>query len=99
MRDELLDTLCIKASKPRGRHPDKRLTAVSIRHAKPGRYADGNGLYLFVDDSHAKRWVLRVAVNGKRHDIGLGSARLVTLADARAEATRLRKIARVDKGD
>lgn len=99
MRGELLDTPRVKARKPRGRHPDKRLTAVSIRHAKPGRYADGNGLYLFVDDSSSKRWVLRVAVNGKRHDIGLGSARLVTLADARAEATRLRKIARVDKGD
>lgn len=101
--DRTLDTPRVKeprkGRKPHGRHPDKRLSAMSIRHAKPGRYADGNGLYLFVEPSGAKRWVLRVAVNGKRRDMGLGSAQIVTLADARAEAMRLRKIARVDKGD
>jgi hypothetical protein len=52
----MLDTPHIKSSKPRGAHPDKRLTAVTIRNLKrPGRYADGNGLYLFVDRSGAKR--------------------------------------------
>jgi alkanesulfonate monooxygenase SsuD/methylene tetrahydromethanopterin reductase-like flavin-dependent oxidoreductase (luciferase family) len=91
----MLDTTRIKVAKPRGPHPDKRLTAVAIRNLKrPGRYADGNGLYLFVDDSGAKRWVLRTVINGKRRDVGLGSVRLVSLADAREEARQLRRKAR-----
>ncbi len=53
MRDELESP---RLRKPRGRHPEKRLTAVYVRSVRTrGRYADGNGLYLFVDDSGAKR--------------------------------------------
>ncbi len=77
------------------RHPEKALSAVKIRNAKPGRYADGNGLYLVVDDSGAKRWLLRTVIRGKRCDLGLGGLSLVTLADAREETARLRKIARM----
>ena len=81
--------------KPRGRHPHQRLTAVRVRTMKTaGRYADGNGLYLFVEPSGAKRWILRTVVAGKRRDIGLGSAQLVPLVDARDEAARLRRMAR-----
>ena len=82
-------------TKPRGRHPDRRLTAPHVKNAKkPGRYADGNGLYLFVEPSGAKRWILRTVVGGRRRDIGLGSTQLVSLADARVEAARLRRMAR-----
>ncbi|MCZ6510046.1 MAG: tyrosine-type recombinase/integrase, partial [Alphaproteobacteria bacterium] len=85
--------------KPKGPHPDKALSAVQVRNLKtPGRYADGNGLYLVVDPSGAKRWVLRTVARGKRRDIGLGGTKLVCLADARDDATALRKIAR-DGGD
>jgi integrase len=95
MRGDSLDTRRVKVRKPRGRHPDKRLTAVGVRNMKtPGRYHDGNGLCLFVDDSGAKRWLLRTVVAGKRRDIGLGSVQVVGLADAREEAARLRKLAR-----
>jgi len=95
MRADPLDTSRIKVGKPKGRHPDKRLTAVGVRNIKrPGRYHDGNGLCLFVDDSGAKRWLLRTVIAGKRRDIGLGSVQLVSLADAREEAARLRKSAR-----
>jgi len=38
--------------------------------------------------------VLRTVVRGKRRDIGLGGLRLVSLADAREDAARLRRIAR-----
>ena len=83
------------ATKPRGRHPHRRLSAAGVRtHSKPGRYADGNGLYLLVDPSGAKRWVLRTVVSGRRCDLGLGSAQLVSLADAREDAARLRRVAR-----
>jgi integrase len=81
--------------KPKGRHPDKALTATKIRSlSKPGRYADGNGLYLVVDPSGAKRWVLRTVVHSRRRDIGLGGLQLVSLAEARENALRYRKIAR-----
>jgi hypothetical protein len=78
-----------------GRHPDKALTAIQVRQLKtPGRYADGNGLYLVVDPSGAKRWLLRIMVRGKRCDIGLGGVSLVSLAEAREIAAQHRKIAR-----
>lgn len=82
-----------------GRHPDKALTAVQVRGLKvPGRYADGNGLYLVVEPSGSKRWLLRTVVQGRRRDIGLGGVSLVTLAEARDKALAYRKLAR-DGGD
>ncbi len=81
--------------KPKGRHPEKELTAVKVnRLTEPGRYADGNGLYLIVDPSGAKRWMLRTVVQGKRRDIGLGGLSLVSLAEARGHAQAMRKMAR-----
>ncbi|WP_082513992.1 site-specific integrase [Methylobacterium sp. Leaf465] len=59
-----------------------------------GRYADGNGLYLIVDPSGAKRWLLRTVVQGRRRDIGLGGTSLVSLAEAREKASSFRKLAR-----
>ncbi len=61
---------------------------------EPGRYTDGNGLYLVVDPSGAKRWLLRTVVRGKRCDIGLGGLRTVSLAEARETAAAYRKLAR-----
>jgi hypothetical protein len=79
----------------RGRHPINALTAVRVRNEKkPGRYADGNGLYLVVDDTGARRWLLRIVIEGKRRDLGFGSATLVPLAEAREKALAYRKIAR-----
>jgi integrase len=75
------------------------LNVLAIRAIeKPGRYADGNGLYLKVDPSGAKRWELRTVVRGKRCDIGLGGLRAVTLAEAREQARKYRATAR-DDGD
>ena len=82
-----------------GRHPDRALTAVRINALKTaGRYADGNGLYLVVEPSGAKRWLLRTIIQGRRRDIGLGGLSLVTLAEARVKALAYRKVAR-DGGD
>lgn len=77
-----------------GRHPEKALTAITVRTAKPGRHADGNGLYLVVDPSGARRWLLRLIIQGKRRDIGLGNTSLVSLAEARDLALTMRKQAR-----
>jgi integrase len=84
--------------KPRGRHPYQRLTAVSFRAKQsPGRYADGNGLYLVVDPSGAKRWIWRGVIHGKRSDLGLGSLQYVSLAQAREQAQTCRYEARKGK--
>jgi integrase len=83
----------------KGKHPEKALSAIQVRQIKEaGRYTDGNGLYLVVDASGAKRWLLRVVVRGKRRDIGLGGLSYVSLAEAREKAATYRKIAR-DGGD
>lgn len=78
-----------------GGHPHKALSTVRVNSLNvPGRYADGNGLYLVVDPSGAKRWVLRTVIHGRRRDLGLGGLRLVSLAEAREKALTYRKIAR-----
>jgi len=83
----------------KGKHPDKALTTVKIRAlSEAGRYADGNGLYLVVEPSGSKRWLLRTVVQGRRRDIGLGGFSLVSLAEAREKALDYRKLAR-DGGD
>ncbi|WP_295536920.1 site-specific integrase [uncultured Thioclava sp.] len=77
-----------------GPHVEKKLNAAFVRKAGPGRHADGGGLYLKVDLSGARRWILRTVIRGRRRDYGLGSANLVSLADARGKAFELRQIAR-----
>jgi integrase len=61
------------------------LTARTIETAKnPGRYSDGNGLYLVVRQGGSKQWVFLYRCEGKLKEMGLGSpAKGVTLAMAR----------------
>ena len=83
-----------RQTKPRGRHPDKRLTAGFVRTVAPGRYCDGQGLYLYVQPSGTRSWVQRLVIHGRRRDLGLGSVALVPLAEARETARVNRKLAR-----
>src|SRR5437773_2421276 len=50
---------------------------------KNGRHADGGGLYLSISPNGGRRWVFLYRWHGKPTEIGLGSARDVTLARAR----------------
>ena len=60
------------------------LTADRVRILKePGRYGDGNGLFLVITKAKTKQWVQRIHVDGKRADKGLGGFPKVTLASAR----------------
>ncbi len=74
------------------------LTAAKMRTARPGRYGDGNGLYLFVRSSDARFWVFRYTRAGRMREMGLGragtDAAAVTLAEARAKAAALHKLVR-----
>ena len=64
-----------------------KLTVLSANaFCKPGRYGDGDGLYLHVAPSGSKSWVQRVVIDGRRRDIGLGSYPTVSLLQARTMA-------------
>lgn len=73
------------------------LTAIQVKNAKPGRHADGRGLYLLVRDSGSRSWVLRTQVGGKRQDVGLGPTTRLSLAQARVKASDLRE--RIKSGE
>ena len=83
-------------TKPKGRHPQKALSASFLRSAPPGRHADGNGLYLFVQPTGTRSWIQRLVIRGRRRELGLGSLALVPLAEAREKALVNRKLARQD---
>ena len=83
-----------RRTKRRGRHPDKALSAAFVRSARPGRHADGNGLYLFVQPTGTRSWVQRLVIRGRRRELGLGAATLVPLAKAREQALANRMLAR-----
>ena len=70
------------------------LTAAKVRIAKPGRYGDGDGLYLLVRTEEQRFWVFRYKPKGgKLREMGLGRAgagrNCVSLADARHKASQL----------
>ena len=66
---------------------------------KPGVYRAGDTLYLRVGNNGSKSWIQRLTIDGKRCDMGLGSFKLVTLAEARDIAFENRKEARIHKRD
>ena len=80
--------------KPKSPHPHNRLNDKSVKAAPPGNHADGNCLYLVVDEGGARRWALRITIRGKRRELGLGGYPLVPLAEARHEALEMRRVAR-----
>ena len=79
-----------------------KLTKKLVENLGPGRHGDGSGLYLVVDPSGARRWIVRVTVKGQKNakgaplrtDFGLGGADVVTLNQARERALEYRRMAR-----
>src|SRR5450631_3484728 len=68
-----------------------KLTARKVETAKPGKYSDGGNLYLIVSETGARKWVLRFTWRGRAKEMGLGSAAIVPLADAREKAASARR--------
>jgi hypothetical protein len=61
-----------------------KLTAAKLKSLiEPGRYGDGDGLYLRIAPGGSRQWIQRIYVDGKRRDIGLGGYPAVSLAQAR----------------
>ncbi len=79
-----------------------KLTKKLVENLGAGRHGDGNGLYLVVDPSGARRWIVRVVVKGQKNrkgaplrtDFGLGGADIVTLNQARDRALEYRRMAK-----
>lgn len=67
-----------------------KLTVKQVEGAKAiGIYSDGGGLYLRIRES-GRSWYFIGTLNGKRFEMGLGSALDITLARAREKATEAR---------
>ena len=79
-----------------------KLTKKLVENLSAGRHGDGGGLYLVVDPSGARRWIVRVVVKGQKNkkgaplrtDFGLGGADVVTLNQARERALEYRRMAK-----
>lgn len=68
------------------------LTALQIKHAKPGMHADGGGLYLYVKAGGTQSWIFRYQLQKKRREMGLGPVAALPLVAARSEAARLKAL-------
>ena len=69
-----------------------KLAARQVETAKtPGLYGDGGNLFLKVDVSGAKSWIMRWQDGGKVKKMGLGATHTVSLAEAREKAESIRR--------
>ncbi|UYZ07523.1 integrase arm-type DNA-binding domain-containing protein [Agrobacterium salinitolerans] len=71
-----------------------RLSALVVKNAGAGKYADGGGLWLIKREDGGGQWVLRFTIHGRRREMGLGSIAEVSLKEAREESERWRAVAR-----
>ena len=75
-----------------------RLSATFVRGLKrPGKFYDGGGLMLLASPTKAKgvvnkSWLFRFQIDKRERVMGIGSARVVSLAEARAKANEARKL-------
>lgn len=79
-----------------------KLAKKLVENLGPGRHGDGGGLYLVVDPSGAKRWIVLVVVKSQkkntgappRTDFGLVGADVVTINQPRDRALEYRRMAK-----
>lgn len=74
-----------------------RLSALGVsKLTKPGRYPDGNGLYVQITagagEGVNRSWLFRYALDGRERQMGLGPCHIVTLAQAREKVVGLRRV-------
>lgn len=75
----------------------KRLSVSDIRKLSKGTHADGGNLYLRVSDGGSSSWIFRYKSNGGVRQLGLGSSKKLSLANARIKAAWYR--AKLASGD
>jgi Resolvase, N terminal domain/Arm DNA-binding domain/Helix-turn-helix domain of resolvase len=74
----------------RDRLTNRRVTTAKV----PGMLCDGRGLNLEISKAGTKSWIFRYNINGRTREMGLGSLADVSLAEAREERDRWRKLLR-----
>lgn len=67
-----------------------KLRTTDVLKLPDGFHADENGLYLYVR-GNSRTWVYRGTLSGKRVKRGLGSAKLISLAQARQKALEFKQ--------
>ncbi len=70
------------------------LNQMKAKSLGPGKYSDGQGLWLVKRDKDAGKWILRVVLSGKRREMGLGRWPDVSIAEARERAANARQTMR-----
>lgn len=75
-----------------------KLTAAAIKAAKPGKLADGGGLFLLTKDTGAKLWRMKYRHDGRERLLSFGLFPEVSLAEARRRRDEARAVIR-DGGD
>lgn len=68
-----------------------KLNAKGIKSAPDGMHSDGGGLFYQVR-GNGRSWIFRFTWDGKKREMGLGSASSVTLAQARTMAAEAREL-------
>jgi integrase len=71
-----------------------KLNDKTAKAALPGKYSDGGGLWLHKRKDGGAQWVLRVHVQGRRREMGLGSYPEISLKQARKDAEQARAFVR-----
>ena len=75
-----------------------KLPEISVRNAKgkdkPYKLSDGGGLYLLVNPNSSKYWRLKYRLHGKEKTLSLGVYPGVSMAEARQEANKAKKLIR-----
>ena len=67
------------------------LNQMKAKNLSGGKYADGQGLWLVKRDRHAGKWIVRLTIEGKRREMGLGRWPAVSIAEARSRAEEARR--------
>ena len=71
-----------------------KLTAVAIKAARPGKHADGLGLYLEVTASGGRYWRMKYRFAGRENRLAFGVYPEVSLAEARGRRGEARRLLR-----
>jgi hypothetical protein len=70
-----------------------KLTGLSVKRlVTPGRYGDGDGLWLQVRDASHRSWLFRYRLHGRDREMGLGALGDMPLAEAREAARACRRL-------
>lgn len=70
----------------------QKLTVQKVKAlSAPGKYGDGDNLWLIIGSTGRKRWEYRYTVAGRSYEHGLGAEGVLSLHEARAKVQALRR--------